>query len=79
MKELLIPHNNKPRIKTLDSIRGLAALAVVFCHLLAGLFYSRAFELSPFNFLIEGRESVILFFVFEWLCTYLPIRIRPEL
>ncbi|CAN7296469.1 acyltransferase family protein [Paenibacillus sp. LjRoot56] len=55
------------RFEELDSLRGVAALFVVFFHFYQVLLVSgmtkMIFELSPLRLFISGGESVILFFV----------------
>jgi peptidoglycan/LPS O-acetylase OafA/YrhL len=61
-----IPHYipyQKPRLKTLDGLRGFAALSVVLCHITAGVFHSRVIEFSPLNILTNAHAAVIFFFV----------------
>ena len=52
------------RIKSLDALRGLAALSVVFAHI-HGIFFSHHIflDLTPLRIIWEGGEAVILFFV----------------
>ncbi len=59
-----------PRITSLDSLRGIAALLVVLHHLwLLGAWEPttpwqwRLLRYTPFNIVVEGRQPVILFFV----------------
>jgi peptidoglycan/LPS O-acetylase OafA/YrhL len=54
----------KPRIYTLDSLRGLAAMAVVLFHLISGYPAQHVVELTPFAaFITEGHAAVIFFFI----------------
>lgn len=55
--------HNKPRIRTLDSLRGFAALSVVFGHLLEGRFPATWLNVPFFNILTYGHGAVIFFFV----------------
>ena len=57
------------RIKELDSIRGLAALTVVFghfCLMLPSL--PNSIKFSPLRFLWAGGEAVIVFLCTKWFC-----------
>lgn len=55
------------RLEELDSLRGLAAIAVMFLHMyeiLPGNYLSKLlFEFGPLRLIISGGESVVLFFV----------------
>lgn len=54
---------DKPRIRTLDSLRGLAALTVVFCHFADKMFPPDLLSLPFFNIVRYGHGAVIFFFV----------------
>ena len=53
----------KPRIKTLDSLRGLAALTVVFTHIAGVSANEKIIHLTPLYILKSGHEAVIFFFL----------------
>lgn len=56
--------DNKHRIITLDAVRGLAALAVVFTHIIGAIHLGHTFdEFTPLYIVRAGHEAVILFFV----------------
>ena len=77
---------NTNRIYSLDSLRGLAALAVVFYHcvLCFSIFYDnysdneiiynllKIINFTPVHLFIAGRESVLLFFVLSGFVLSLP-------
>ncbi|WP_282942335.1 acyltransferase [Paenibacillus sp. RC67] len=68
--------NQNSRYEELDSIRGIAALLVMFSHMYEILPGSRLskllFEYGPLRLLISGGESVILFFVLSGFVLSLP-------
>ncbi|MCC8423797.1 acyltransferase [Mucilaginibacter sp. UR6-11] len=71
MKNLKVGYGEKPRVKILDSLRGLAAVSVVLCHLTVGTFNSRPIEFTPFVILISAHNAVIFFFVLSgYVLTY---------
>ncbi|WDL95322.1 acyltransferase family protein [Alicyclobacillus sp. ALC3] len=66
---------SRPRLEELDSIRGIAALTVVFYHCATvvgggalGVYLLR----SPFAILIAGRSAVIMFFMLSGFVLSLP-------
>src|SRR5881628_3381307 len=71
---------SKGRLPQLDSVRGLAALTVVFGHFIAQfpaaeiskggsrLFF--ALKLSPAYFLIAAHEAVVLFFILSGIALH---------
>ena len=64
------PKHN-PRVETLDSLRGIAALFVVFGHFLASTVIAKILVRSPFNFIIGGHEAVVFFFMLSgYVLTY---------
>ncbi|MEO7213650.1 acyltransferase [Mucilaginibacter sp.] len=61
-----MPANNNPshrRIKTLDSLRGFAALSVVFGHGTGGFYFAKLIDNTPFYITRAGHEAVIFFFM----------------
>lgn len=54
---------DKPRIRTLDSLRGLAAITVVIAHIFGNFNYNRLIDKSPFYFFKAAHEAVIFFFI----------------
>jgi peptidoglycan/LPS O-acetylase OafA/YrhL len=65
------------RINSLDSVRGIAALVVVFSHLYAGIpafnvDHLWVFNYTPLSFLIDGRFSVLIFFILSGFVLSLP-------
>ncbi|MGW1564884.1 hypothetical protein ACWCQ1_52145 [Streptomyces sp. NPDC002144] len=57
------------RIEELDSIRGLAALTVVFHHMwMVNPILPIIFSLSPVRIAIYGHAAVILFFLLKRIC-----------
>ena len=54
---------DKPRIRTLDSLRGLAALSVVFCHFTDKMFSPALLSMPFFNIVRYGHGAVMFFFV----------------
>jgi peptidoglycan/LPS O-acetylase OafA/YrhL len=71
MTSQLSNHTNKPRVKILDSFRGLAAFAVVFAHISAGIFYSKFVWYTPLYLVTAAREAVIFFFILSgYVLTY---------
>ncbi|MZQ83652.1 acyltransferase family protein [Paenibacillus sp. 5J-6] len=66
----------KTRFEELDSLRGFAAIFVVFSHMYlivpGDKFLKIFFEYSPFRLLISGGESVVLFFVLSGFVLSLP-------
>ncbi|MFD0587828.1 acyltransferase family protein [Paenibacillus sp. GCM10027627] len=74
--------SSKVRIDELDSVRGLAALSVVFSHIaiLIPSFFLERFNNTPLHFFWLGHESVILFFILSGFVLSLPFqnnRISP--
>lgn len=60
----------KPRIRTLDSLRGIASLSVVASHIL-GYHLDQHLRPTPFYILRAGHEAVIFFFVLSgYVLTY---------
>jgi len=63
------------RIEQLDSIRGLAALSVFFCHI-ANLFTAalavKLFQDSPLKIFVHGHGAVLLFFMMSGLVLTIP-------
>lgn len=55
------------RLEQLDSLRGVAAVIVIICHLTNLTVWvnpkMRQLQFIPFSFLWEGRGSVIVFFI----------------
>ncbi|MFD2937243.1 acyltransferase family protein [Spirosoma flavum] len=64
--------NNNSRIKTLDSLRGLAALTVVIAHVAGTLVKGHTFdEYTPLYLFRAAHESVIFFFLLSgYVLTY---------
>ncbi|HWJ80334.1 MAG TPA: acyltransferase family protein [Niallia sp.] len=71
------------RIEQLDSLRGLAALSVMFSHFMIvyniNFIYTHVmgisetwYRYSPFHFFWAGHEAVIFFFVLSGFCLALP-------
>ncbi len=71
------------RIVSLDSIRGIAAVLVVFAHLYSTLpemiQQSLLWHVSPFRLLVVGRPAVIVFFVLSGVVLSLSLQRYPEL
>lgn len=79
---------DKSRLLQLDSLRGLAALSVVFCHFLnvfpskladtynvhmTGIkYYFNLIKYSPLSIIFGGHEAVILFFILSGFVLSLP-------
>ncbi|KPV57192.1 hypothetical protein QJ48_23495 [Paenibacillus sp. A3] len=65
------------RFKQLDSLRGLAALTVLFHHLLLAMPQKNAFttilEVTPARLFINGHGAVILFFLLSGFVLSLPV------
>jgi peptidoglycan/LPS O-acetylase OafA/YrhL len=61
----LIKNNttDRPRIRTLDSLRGFAALFVVLCHFTDKIVHPKLLLAPFFNILVYGHGAVIFFFV----------------
>ena len=79
------PSSKPERFIVLDSLRGVAALAVVIWHIMmslldvpasstyqAGANFARLWQISPFYFLMAGREAVIIFFILSGFVLSLP-------
>ncbi|NOV00210.1 acyltransferase family protein [Paenibacillus planticolens] len=66
----------KTRLEELDSLRGFAAIFVVFLHMYLMVpgdkFLKIIFEYSPFRLFTSGGESVVLFFVLSGFVLSLP-------
>ncbi|MDD9266036.1 acyltransferase family protein [Paenibacillus sp. GCM10023248] len=62
------------RYDELDSLRGLAAATVVFCHLLplGNFWLMNKLDKTPFHLLWAGHEAVILFFILSGFVLSLP-------
>lgn len=63
------------RIEELDSIRGIAALSVIFGHYLnifSSTIETKLIEYGPFRPLISGNEAVLLFFMLSGFVLSLP-------
>lgn len=64
------------RLEELDSLRGIAALCVVFAHILLifpeNKLFHIIFEYSPLRILVAGQEAVILFFILSGFVLSLP-------
>jgi peptidoglycan/LPS O-acetylase OafA/YrhL len=54
---------HKHRIKSLDSLRGLAALVVVLAHTSVILGYYKVLDISPLHIFFTPHEAVIFFFL----------------
>lgn len=60
----------------LDSLRGIAALTVVFTHILSifsASYITKLIEFGPLRFFVSGSEAVILFFILSGFVLYLPL------
>lgn len=71
------------RLKGLDSVRGVAALIVVMCHMFRILFlendpFKLEIDYTPLQYLVNGRLSVIIFFVLSGFVLNLSITGRGE-
>lgn len=72
-----------PRIQYLDSLRGIAALAVFLGHYFYCMgwsaFFPPALERFPFSLMLDGQAAVSLFFVLSGLVLVLPYtRMDPK-
>jgi peptidoglycan/LPS O-acetylase OafA/YrhL len=69
-----------PRFAELDSLRGVAALTVVFGHFSAAYLHNRPFSALlgkfPVRILLNGGEAVLLFFLLSGFVLSLPYRRR---
>jgi peptidoglycan/LPS O-acetylase OafA/YrhL len=69
-----------PRFAELDSLRGLAALAVVLSHFTGVYLNTRHYTVFlykfPMRILLDGRAAVILFFLLSGFVLSLPYRQR---
>jgi len=68
-----------PRFTELDSLRGLAALTVVFCHFVTAYLNGPPFAFLnkfPVRVLLDGHEAVMLFFLLSGFVLSLPYRQR---
>jgi peptidoglycan/LPS O-acetylase OafA/YrhL len=63
MNNLTTGHPQHLRIKTLDALRGLAALSVVLGHVTGGLYIAELIDHTPLFMLRAGHEAVIFFFM----------------
>lgn len=61
--EKLNLNKDKPRIKTLDSLRGLAAITVVIAHCTGTINYYLIIDKSPLYIFKAAHEAVIFFFL----------------
>lgn len=69
------------RYEELDSIRGLAALTVVFSHLslsIANFFIISNFQNTPLHIFWAGHEAVIIFFLLSGFVLALPYTINKK-
>jgi peptidoglycan/LPS O-acetylase OafA/YrhL len=72
-----LPHESEPRrYYELDSLRGLAALTVVFLHFsrICSPRVVHIFNYTPLRLLVAGRAAVILFFLLSGLVLTLPYK-----
>jgi len=73
----MLTSHGQHRYEELDSLRGVAAMIVVFSHV--GLFWNMPFapwhvrfDQSPLGILMDGSDAVLLFFVMSGFVLFLP-------
>ena len=78
----MLTSHGRHRYEELDSLRGVAAMVVVFYH--ASLYWNPPYSVartrwlqSPFGLLLSGPDAVLLFFVMSGFVLFLPY-VRPE-
>jgi peptidoglycan/LPS O-acetylase OafA/YrhL len=70
--------SERPRIKALDSLRGIAALTVVFNHTLEGGAFDRFLHFTPFYIIKAGHEAVLFFFLLSGYVLTYQYRFNPD-
>jgi peptidoglycan/LPS O-acetylase OafA/YrhL len=76
-EKTVTPRSLESRVKSLDSLRGIAALIVVFHHC-ATAYYPRGLpgwiEHSPLSVLVAGNDAVLIFFALSGFVLFLALR-----
>ncbi|MCC8423798.1 acyltransferase [Mucilaginibacter sp. UR6-11] len=68
----------RPRVRALDSLRGIAALTVVFNHTLEGLSFDHFLHFTPLYIIKAGHEAVLFFFLLSGYVLTYQYRFNPE-